>query len=771
MHRVGKTKFFPLLLGVATFLLIAVWHAASGGQAVSAEAASPVTVLSPAEAASAKPGQKVYIQLAAPGWAGIEITENGQIIGSVSGQGPNYAIPLVWTVPGVHVFEAVAVSGTGRSAPRRLPPVVVKPGELDIADISAIARELPANVIDYNGDGRTNTEQDRKDDLKAALRLIRPALSDGYAPEIKEALLQPGPQSGSTRVDYMVPEGRRLYYALADGHRPNPSIGTDASGAAYVPGEPIAGASAYEYVALTEADAAGKVVRFSNIRLNDAFLMASVTGRVRDSLDAPIAGATIRFSAGENNGDGPSAGETTTGAEGTFALQLPPGLYTATLFSPGYESRSYNVTVSRDGTAGVDLLAIAKIEAGQIRIVLTWGEHPRDLDSHLIGPNGQGGAFHVYYGQREAVNGSNEKIAVLNRDDVDSNGEETVTIMTLSRHVYGTYTYFVHQYSQDGRLRESGAQVRIYEGIEQPDHTVRETLIGSYTALAGSGAERYWNVMRLNVAEAGVMYEPVNAMQESSPELWQLRSAEPVNGSVSSVQMEYTPTAAYDGEPVQQSDLLVTATLNGMPYNLQAVHYDPAERRIGFEPVPRTASVQQLLISVRAAPWAIRLLPGEKKALISVPPLEQDKPSLVALDSLERAGGGFSANLVLNGTAPVVLSLSDMTVSASVYDTVTGSTYAGTITNLELNPVDGLWELYFQLAPPDHPVAFAPQRLTLTVTAAQSSSAFSGAASAELDFYWMMPVMGPNSNSWTRLAALAPSQEYWRRIVAAAQDY
>ena len=64
---------------------------------------------------------------------------------------------------------------------------------------------------------------------------------------------------------------------------------------------------------------------------------------------------------------------------------------------------------------------------GQLRIVLTWGETPRDLDSHLDLPSG----CHVYYGRKQC-NGE----ASLDTDVTDSFGPETINIRKLKPGVY-----------------------------------------------------------------------------------------------------------------------------------------------------------------------------------------------------------------------------------------------------------------------------------------------------------------------------------------------
>lgn len=91
-----------------------------------------------------------------------------------------------------------------------------------------------------------------------------------------------------------------------------------------------------------------------------------------------------------------------------------------------------------------------------LRVVLTWGERPSDLDSHLAYQNS-----HIYW---ESKIGSNANLDV---DDVTSYGPETITI---TKKQLGTkYIYAVHNYSflsqpNSNSLAKSSARVNVYIG-------------------------------------------------------------------------------------------------------------------------------------------------------------------------------------------------------------------------------------------------------------------------------------------------------------------
>ncbi|HBD7645339.1 TPA: tetratricopeptide repeat protein [Escherichia coli] len=115
-----------------------------------------------------------------------------------------------------------------------------------------------------------------------------------------------------------------------------------------------------------------------------------------------------------------------------------------------------------------------------MRVVLSWGEKPFDLDSHLIFPGG-----HIYFDSKEGTD------ANLDVDDTDSYGPETVTIS--KKHFVESYIYAVQDYSNKGLpnsnyLSASKAKVFVYVG---------SSLVRSYSVPAGKRGN-IWTVFKLN---------------------------------------------------------------------------------------------------------------------------------------------------------------------------------------------------------------------------------------------------------------------------------
>lgn len=105
------------------------------------------------------------------------------------------------------------------------------------------------------------------------------------------------------------------------------------------------------------------------------------------------------------------------------------------------------------------------LSENEYRIVLTWHDEPRDLDSHLTGPTADGDTFHVYYSNK-IYSENGEIVAKLDHDDITSYGPETVTTI-VNADLNGVYRYSVHDYTNRASessyaLSLSGAQVRVY---------------------------------------------------------------------------------------------------------------------------------------------------------------------------------------------------------------------------------------------------------------------------------------------------------------------
>jgi predicted nucleic acid-binding Zn finger protein len=115
-----------------------------------------------------------------------------------------------------------------------------------------------------------------------------------------------------------------------------------------------------------------------------------------------------------------------------------------------------------------------------LRVVLSWGAQPPDLDLHVAYPSN-----HVYWRNRQGTDSN------LDIDHVDSYGPETITLER--KHTGDTYVFAVHDYTDRNNpgtdaLSNSQAKVFVYVG---------QSLVRSYY-VPRNQAGNLWTVFRIN---------------------------------------------------------------------------------------------------------------------------------------------------------------------------------------------------------------------------------------------------------------------------------
>lgn len=176
-----------------------------------------------------------------------------------------------------------------------------------------------------------------------------------------------------------------------------------------------------------------------------------------------LSNAGIYIRDGVNHRDGGVVAQGTSDANGMVSADLPPGMYTAEVMKEGYDNTYYNFAV-KDDQDTVQINASPKLAEGEVRIVLTWGETPRDLDSHLFTPyddSFEDLTYHIWYGNKSDAVGNN-----LDVDDTTGYGPETMTIPLLKN---GLYKYYVADFTNCNsdnpasyEMSNSGAMVNVY---------------------------------------------------------------------------------------------------------------------------------------------------------------------------------------------------------------------------------------------------------------------------------------------------------------------
>ena len=190
--------------------------------------------------------------------------------------------------------------------------------------------------------------------------------------------------------------------------------------------------------------------------LEDQFVL-----RFHDAITGnPISGATIIFE-GERR---------RTKTDGTarfdFPIDLDDGEDTRKVRfqKEGYTNTTFDVPF-KVGSLWFNRFSVSpEVPLKKLRIVLDWGDAPRDLDAHLI----HEGKYHISYRKKKSIIDE----ANLDRDDRDGEGPETITLHNIS--LTGTYRYVVHDYSNKDEttskaLSNNGARVHVYSsnGREQ----------------------------------------------------------------------------------------------------------------------------------------------------------------------------------------------------------------------------------------------------------------------------------------------------------------
>lgn len=167
-------------------------------------------------------------------------------------------------------------------------------------------------------------------------------------------------------------------------------------------------------------------------------------------------------------------------------LDLSAGTYQLILNANGYSSSMYTVSAfPNQSTLWGGTTVIPSLQTGKATMRLTWGENPRDLDSHLFRYNSSAQLLsHVYFSSTVDSSTGN----LLDLDDQYSYGPETTTIQSIDPNA--VYVYAVYLYAGSGSLTgTSNARVDLSiggGGVTQFNVPTN-----------GTGAESWWKVFEI----------------------------------------------------------------------------------------------------------------------------------------------------------------------------------------------------------------------------------------------------------------------------------
>lgn len=196
----------------------------------------------------------------------------------------------------------------------------------------------------------------------------------------------------------------------------------------------------------------------------------TVSGTVTNAVDGSSVNASYEIRKTWNASSMVEVVESGTATGGSYSATLPVGYYTITFKKNGYIDSSTNITVKASSPTIANIAISPEMSDDDIdlnqnlRIVLTWGATPRDLDSHLLSTLNSN--YHTYYSAKNHYENS-VLVANLDLDDTTSYGPETTTIYKL---VGGEqFSYYVHDFtnrksSSSTEMSNSGAKVVVYSG-------------------------------------------------------------------------------------------------------------------------------------------------------------------------------------------------------------------------------------------------------------------------------------------------------------------
>ena len=123
----------------------------------------------------------------------------------------------------------------------------------------------------------------------------------------------------------------------------------------------------------------------------------------------------------------------------------------------GYVNTDFTLEL-KAGTIIMNRFSLSpEIPIRHVRMVLDWGESPRDLDAHLEKQN----EYHISYRNKKRTK---DGTAMLDPDDTNGFGPETITVTSLDYN--GKYEYRIEDFSnrnkKSDKLSKSGAEVKVY---------------------------------------------------------------------------------------------------------------------------------------------------------------------------------------------------------------------------------------------------------------------------------------------------------------------
>jgi len=176
------------------------------------------------------------------------------------------------------------------------------------------------------------------------------------------------------------------------------------------------------------------------------------------------------------------------------------GSYTLTVSASDYMGTESILTFSESEDKYLEISLSPVIKPGEMRLILNWGNQPKDLDLHLRTPVIGGTSHEIYWDNKGDLESA--PFVYLDVDHQEGYGPETITIGALQP---GTYRCYVENFSEVPTISNARARVQIYtsSGLLQT------------IAIPTSGSGNFWYVCDIEGATGAVTVH--NSIQPAAP--------------------------------------------------------------------------------------------------------------------------------------------------------------------------------------------------------------------------------------------------------------
>jgi uncharacterized protein YfaP (DUF2135 family) len=229
----------------------------------------------------------------------------------------------------------------------------------------------------------------------------------------------------------------------------------------------------------------GTVTHFTTWNADRIYETVNLRGCVQDTAGNSLANA--RVVATGRNYIGHSVGY--SNSEGDFVV---PVRISSEILVTSISGSQSDTVITTSGVTDKTIETCLQLAESSATITLTWGENPRDLDSHWFIPRVEGDSeYRVYFGNKtQEVNGV---VFDLDVDDTWSFGPEVVTVPDFPH--AGIYRYVVHLYTGTGTIASSPARVEL--------NLRGRIYVFSPTEASGDNTEEFWHVFNIQVDDEG----------------------------------------------------------------------------------------------------------------------------------------------------------------------------------------------------------------------------------------------------------------------------